>query len=675
MLIPRGVKTLPGLIYMAALSPALAYTNVQMPESNRLPPPAQSDGIAMGGSVSVCAGRCAVGAEGYQFGIGAVFVYQWTGTNYVRQALLQPAGLSANDRFGYSVAIQQDVLAAGTYILNEPGLAYVFQRAGTNWIQRARLSATPVPAGEDDFGSSVSLSGNTLAVGARGENNRRGATYVFIRQGTNWVQQARLTPDAVPNNAAEFGESVCLDGSNLVVGASWQGRAYVFNRRGTNWVKQAVLTPPDRGGYYGASVSMQGNTLAVGDRLGTNRAGILCGSVFVYVRLQTNWTYQFQANPSDAASGQNFGTGVSVFGNQILVGAMRANTPASPTAGAAYLLYHNGQVWSEGPKFSRASGSETNDYFAYAVSMWGSHLVIGGTGDDYQGLPNVGAAFATDWRIAPAGNFFATDRADLALIDRNRSDWYLYSPFYNGGVGPGNFGWDQTEPVPGDYDGDGAGDLAVFHRARGDWYLSRSSLGITGPINFGWAETEPVPADYDGDGVTDLAVYHRARGDWYIWRSTLGITGPINFGWAETEPVPKDYDGDGRADLAVFHRARGDWYLLRSSLGFTGPINFGWAEVTPVPADYDGDRRADLAVYHQARGDWYLNRTRGGFLGPFNFGYAGAAPVPRDYDGDGRADMSVYETAPANWTWISTASNRYVGPVHFGNGQLQPVQP
>jgi ABC-type Fe2+-enterobactin transport system substrate-binding protein len=106
----------------------------------------------------------------------------------------------------------------------------VFVRTGTTWTQQVYLKASNTGA-HDLFGSSVSLSGDSLAVGAReeasaatGVNGNQadnsaggaGAVYVFVRTGTTWIQQAYVKAS---NRGGNFGSSVSLSGETLAVGA------------------------------------------------------------------------------------------------------------------------------------------------------------------------------------------------------------------------------------------------------------------------------------------------------------------------------------------------------------------------------------------------------------------------------------------------------------------------
>src|SRR5207244_1078890 len=124
------------------------------------------------------------------------------------------------------------------------GAAYVFVRNGTNWTQQAYLKASNTDGG-DFFGWSVAVSGDTVVVGAWGEasnatgvngnqsdNSGRaaGAAYIFVRNGTNWSQQAYLKASNTGQGEELFGHSVAISGDTVVVGA----RGEASNATGVN---------------------------------------------------------------------------------------------------------------------------------------------------------------------------------------------------------------------------------------------------------------------------------------------------------------------------------------------------------------------------------------------------------------------------------------------------------
>lgn len=218
------------------------------------------------------------------------------------------------DNFGWVVSLSGDTLAIGAPYENSSatgidgnqadesapssGAVYVFVRTGSTWSQQAYLKASNTGTG-DVFGWAVSLSGETLAVGAPHEASSAagvggdqaddsaadsGAVYVFVRTGTSWSQQAYLkASNTGPGDS--FGMAVSLSGETLAVGAPFEdssatgpggdqaddsaidpGAAYVFTRAGVTWTQEAYLkaSNTDSSDYFGASVSLSGDSLAVG---------------------------------------------------------------------------------------------------------------------------------------------------------------------------------------------------------------------------------------------------------------------------------------------------------------------------------------------------------------------------------------------------------------------------
>src|SRR6185369_2782622 len=110
---------------------------------------------------------------------GAVYVFTRTGTTWTQQAKLVAADAERGDVLGFSVALSGDAVVAGAYNKNfAQGAAYVFKRTGTTWAQQAKLTAAD-GIGDDSFGYSVALSGDTAVAGAYFTNNHQGSAYVF----------------------------------------------------------------------------------------------------------------------------------------------------------------------------------------------------------------------------------------------------------------------------------------------------------------------------------------------------------------------------------------------------------------------------------------------------------------------------------------------------------------
>jgi len=199
-------------------------------------------------------------------------------------------------------------------------------------------------ASDDDFGWSVSISGDVAVIGAHGNGDSgplSGSAYVFRFDGANWMQDAKL----LPNDGAAldyFGYSVSVSGDTAVVGA-WgdefsTGSAYVFRFDGSNWTQEAKLLADDGATVddFGWSVSVSGDTAVIG-AVGGNGNGTTFGSAYIFRFDGTNWTHEPKLVPSDVVSIDEFGRSVSVSGNAAVIGAWRDDDNGS-SSGSAYIF-------------------------------------------------------------------------------------------------------------------------------------------------------------------------------------------------------------------------------------------------------------------------------------------------------------------------------------------------
>ena len=244
-------------------------------------------------------------------------------------------------------------------------------------------------------------------------------------------------------------------------------------------------------------------------------------------------------------------------------------------------------------------------------------------------------------------------------------------------VGQELLGGAGLDPVPADYNGDGATELAVYQQPTGLWYVYSLSGGLLcWAQQWGRSGFIPVVGDYDGDGNADFTVYNETSGMWYGY----SLTGNILF-WAQSwggpefVPVSGDYDGDGRADLTVYNETYGLWfaYSLAGALIFWSEW-WGGSGLDPVPGDYDGDGCADLAVYRQSTGSWYIRTATGTIIcWAEAWGGMDQTTVPGDFDGDGIADKAVFDNSSAGWSIKPSGTNQPVSGVSWGWPGVTPV--
>ena len=153
---------------------------------------------------------------------------------------------AAYDRLGCSVSISGDTVVVGAYCDddkgNDSGSAYVFVKPTGGWNgtynQAAKLLASD-GAMYDWFGYSVSISGDTVVVGAYGDDDKgskSGSAYVFVKPTGGWNGTYNQTAKLLASDGAPgdyFGCSVSISGDTVVVGAKQEslytglGKAYV----------------------------------------------------------------------------------------------------------------------------------------------------------------------------------------------------------------------------------------------------------------------------------------------------------------------------------------------------------------------------------------------------------------------------------------------------------------
>jgi hypothetical protein len=260
-----------------------------------------SDGAAgdtFGCSVSI-SGDYAISGAHYDndgnYSSGSAYIYKRDGTAWSQQAKITASDSAAHDCFGNSVSISGDYAIVGAYHDEDnghlSGSAYIFKRDGTTWSQQAKIMASDGTA-VDTFGYSVSISCGYGIVGALFDDDHgiaSGSAYIFKREGTVWGEQAKIT--ASDGTTVEcFGSSVSISGNRVIVGAVYDddggnesGSAYIYKRDGTTWSQQAKITTSDgtTGDLFGNSVSISGDYVIVG-AYGDDDNGDDSGSAYIY---------------------------------------------------------------------------------------------------------------------------------------------------------------------------------------------------------------------------------------------------------------------------------------------------------------------------------------------------------------------------------------------------------
>lgn len=341
-------------------------------------------------SVAVSGDTAIVGAD-YHDGEGgtdqgSAYVYVRSDSMWTQQAKLIASDGATLDWFGWSIALSGDTAIVGAWGNDEvggaAGAAYIFTRSGTIWTQQAKLTASDGAPG-DQFGISVAISGDTAIVGANQESavgDNTGLAYVFTRSGSTWMEVAKLTAsDGAANDF--FGSSVAIDGDTAIVGAVWDddaglqsGSAYIFTRTGSSWTEQAKLTASDGApnDWFGTSVSLSGETAIAGSPFNDD-AGSNSGSAYIFARTGASWMQLSKLTASDDAASDSFGRSVALCTDKAIVGSYRDDDSGS-NSGSAYIYVAPGGFERDLRDLNGDSAVNGVD-LAVLLSEWGTNGV------------------------------------------------------------------------------------------------------------------------------------------------------------------------------------------------------------------------------------------------------------------------------------------------------------
>lgn len=377
---------------------ARAGTPLLIDEQRLLP---ESAAIGFGTGVAVDGDVALVGAP-VTLSAGAVFVFERDPASgeWIETETLTANGAQL---FGDRVALSGTTAVIGAPFTTVDGVfrqgaAYVFVRdPGTGeWHQGDMLSAAD-GAAEDEFGKHVDIDGNVIVVSTPEVSvdgmDFRGAGYVYRRgaQTGAWVQEAKLTaPDGVMDD--QFGSSIAVSGDTIAVGApnvdgdsGNQGAVYVFGLNPDNgsWFWQAKLfaddgSVDDRLGFGFPGVDLAGDRILAGARSHETSTG----AAYIFERELTGpdtlvWNQVDKLTAGDGAVSDEFGFSVALSVNTALIGAPFADIAGDSSQGAAYFFVRRSAgTWEQRQKVSSSEG-QANDSFGRRVALSPTDVLIG----------------------------------------------------------------------------------------------------------------------------------------------------------------------------------------------------------------------------------------------------------------------------------------------------------
>ncbi len=325
--------------------------------------------------------------------------------------------------------------------------------------------------------TSISGDGNYAVVGAPNHDNN-GAFYVFVKSGSTWSQQAKITGSA----SAEFmgsSASINYDGTYIIVGARGfatnTGAAYVFTRSGSTWSQQQRIQASDAQSpdYFGWAVSINSDaTYAIVGAPYEDTNDTNAGSAYIFSRSGSTWTQRAKIQPSEVQASDQFGLNVSMSGDGtyvVISSHLEDGGGGDPlsNAGAAYIFTGSGSTWTQQAKLV-PNDTQVNDRFGWSVSINndGTYAIVsayqedGGAGDP---ILNAGAAYI----FTRSGSTW-TQQAKITASDAQASDFFGWSVAVNSDGTFAIIGAWGEDGGAGDPAG-GAGAAYIFSRSESTW--------------------------------------------------------------------------------------------------------------------------------------------------------------------------------------------------------------
>jgi hypothetical protein len=345
-------------------------------------------------------------------------------------------GLHAHDATGRSLAAKFTLQKGRVLIqVDDRGARYPLEI--DPFVGRATLTSSDGFNG-DEFGYSVAISGNTIAVGAPRHNvdgnADQGAVYVFVEGAKGWSSTTQTAELTASDGAGEFqpelgySVSVCPGGGNVVAGApftgatgaGFTGTVYVFNEPPGGWSgseTQFTELTGAAGGILGSSVSCYVGTGLTGGAIATIAAGAYGtgsdeGAVDMFTLTRTPegqlvWSEVVaQLTATDPTGGDELGWSVANEGDRVVAGAPRHAVDGNAGQGAVYIFGEPSGGWTGTINQSNElTADDGAGLLGWSVAISGDLLVAGAPFATENGNTTQGALYMWEYRLSFGGHF------------------------------------------------------------------------------------------------------------------------------------------------------------------------------------------------------------------------------------------------------------------------------
>jgi len=354
-----------------------------------------SDTSYLGCSVSLHGNYAIAGAYGDHDYRGAAYVYKFNGNTWEQSAKLTAINGLPGDRFGVKVTTDGEYAVIGAvhddHLASDAGAAYVFQRSGETWTQKAKLTDL---FGEINahFGGSVAIDGEYIAVGAPADT-ALGSVSIFKGSGSSWVQMKKITPEA--GSEINFGAALSLRNDTLVVGSPGmlgdKGNLSIYVRNGEDWVYYWDYGPSVAQSRMGFDVAFMNNWYIAGAPMLDNTAADQSGGAYIIHRTPGGASINTGLFPPDSWYYYETGSSLDLLDDYIIIGSPVDGNIVSG-GGSVSIFKRQNFLWQFFLKlFPDDLGR--NDYFGSDVALSAQYVIVGSPHDDNENGVNAGSVY------------------------------------------------------------------------------------------------------------------------------------------------------------------------------------------------------------------------------------------------------------------------------------------
>jgi hypothetical protein len=360
---------------------------------------------------------------------------------------LSYTGLHAHDARGRSLGARF-VLQHGRVLIQVDDRGAQYPLAIDPFVEKATLTSSDGANG-DEFGYSVAISGDTIAVGAPDHNvdgnADQGAVYVFVEGAKGWSSATQAAELTASDGGGEFqpslGHSVSVCPGIVVAGAPYAGATgagftgavYVFNEPPGGWSgseTQFTELSGTAGGDLGASVSCYVGTGLTGGAIATIAAGAYgtssdTGAVDMFTLTRTPegqlvWSgVAAELTASDPTGGDRLGWSVANEGDRVVAGAPGHAVNGNSDQGAVYVFDEPSGGWTGTINQSaELTADDGAGELGWSVAISGDLLVASAPLEPETDSASEGALYMWVYRLFIGGHFsWVESPAVLAIYD------------------------------------------------------------------------------------------------------------------------------------------------------------------------------------------------------------------------------------------------------------------